>query len=131
MYILEAPMEVITLEARPKQTDLIEWHAGPAGTEGEHPGDYILRKMDGSLIKHFVVAKNRRGNWAITTTTPTELEGVSTLNLQRVRKALEMVTKYWPAKQADVRKVERELQFRLDLLLRATPVVTKEAEVPA
>jgi hypothetical protein len=80
-------------------------------------GDYALRRgKDGSLIKSFTVYLNRNNNLAITSHTPDGLNGISTVNLNRMVKAYAVICKNWPAKQADLRKITSELERRSALL---------------
>ena len=114
MYILLTPKELKRLDERPKQDDIIRIHEEMV--TDELPGEYTLVMEDGRVAKKFVVSTNRRGNWSIRGESPAELEGVTTLNLHRTRKALETVAKYWPAKQADIRKIDKVLAARAELL---------------
>jgi hypothetical protein len=74
---------------------------------------YILRRHDGSVVKKFRVVLNRNGNPKVETETPVGLEGVSTVNLQRMLRAYDRIVKHWPAKAADVRRIDAEITARL------------------
>jgi hypothetical protein len=81
-------------------------------------GVYHLLKGDGTLLKIFTVWRNQKGNLSINSEVPADLRVISTIRLHRVLKAMQTAAKYWPAKTADVRKVEAEIQSRTDLLGR-------------
>lgn len=63
---------------------------------------------------------NRNGNPKVELETPVNLEGVTTLNLERMLRAYDRIVRHWPAKAADVRKINAELASRSDFVL-ATP----------
>jgi hypothetical protein len=73
---------------------------------------YTLRRRDGSVVKRWRVVRNRNGNPKVETETPVNLEGVTTLNLERMLRAYERIVKHWPAKAADVRKINNEISSR-------------------
>jgi hypothetical protein len=135
MYIITSTAhEPWTTEERPKQSDALDWNGvGKDAVEcsvGHEPADYTLHGADGRVLKHWHVAPNRRGTWTVAASSPIDLEGVSTLSLYRIRKALETAAKYWPAKQNDIRKVNKELERRAELLaqmdLRLPPPATRK-----
>ena len=73
---------------------------------------YTLRRRDGSVVKRWRVVRNRNGNPKVETETPVNLEGVTTLNLERMLRAYERIVRHWPAKATDVRKINTELSGR-------------------
>jgi hypothetical protein len=93
---------ITQIDKRPTQEELKQ--QGEAG--------YVLRRADGSLIKRWNVVKNRNGNLRVDTETPTGLEGITSANLARMNRAFERIVKHWPAKTADVRKINAELAAR-------------------
>ena len=78
---------------------------------------YTLRRRDGSVVKRWRVVRNRNGNPKVETETPVNLEGVTTLNLERMLRAYERIVKHWPAKAADVRKINNEISSRAGFIL--------------
>ena len=91
-------------------------------------GEYELRRGDGSLTKSYLVTRNRNNNLTITGYAPDGLAGISTLNLNRLLKYYEKIVKYWPVKNADVRKIQSELTLRSTIIAQATePFVFKAA----
>jgi len=105
-WVLSDSSVVKALDERPTQEEI----------KAHGLGEYLLRKEDGRLIKRFIVALNRNNNPAIAGHSPVHLEGISTLNLNRMVKAYGVIVKNWPAKQTDLTKIANELQKRADLL---------------
>ena len=108
-FLLSGDEGIESLDSRPTQVEIKE--------RGE--GLYTLRREDGSAVKVFTVRRNQKGNLQVAATTPEGLDGVTTLHLQRIVKALTTAAKYWPAKLGDVKRVEREIAHRDELLTEA------------
>ena len=77
---------------------------------------YTLRRIDGSVVKRWRVVTNRNGNPKVETETPVNLEGVTSVNLERMLRAYDRIVKHWPAKAADVRKINAELAARSNVI---------------
>jgi hypothetical protein len=75
-----------------------------------------LYRPDGSLQKAYTVEGTRTGGRKITAENPRDLEGVSTLNLQRMNRAYDKIVKHWPAQATAQRKIKVELEGREKLL---------------
>lgn len=110
-YLLVLPDgSVVPSEDRPKQTDIRD----------RGVGNYTLHRADGQTLKAFHVAMNRNGNLTITGTTPGHLEGLSTLNLERLVRYYDRIIKIWPDQQRQVTKVTAELAARAELAKKVT-----------
>src|SRR5262245_54572034 len=59
---------------------------------------YTLRRPDGSVVKRWRVVTNRNGNPKVETETPVNLEGITSLNLERMLRAYDRIVRHWPAK---------------------------------
>ena len=115
-YLLEVENgRVFDLPDRPTQVEIAK--------RGE--GTYFLRKEDGSLSRKQFVRTNKMGNLVVVSETATGLEGVSTLNLTRMIKAYTVIVKNWPAKAADVAKIEAEMARREAVIRAALPMKRK------
>lgn len=81
-------------------------------------GDYVLHRSDGSISKKFRVTRNNRGNLRVDGLSPEGLEGISTLNLQRMVRDYGRIVKLWPASASarDYKKVTNEIQARAALV---------------
>lgn len=77
---------------------------------------YTLRRTDGSVVKRWRVVMNRNGNPKVETETPVNLEGVTSVNLERMLRAYDRIVKHWPAKASDVRKINAELAARSNVI---------------
>jgi hypothetical protein len=89
-------------ETRPTQAEIKE-----AGL-----GITSLYRLDGSLAKAYTVEGTRTGGRKIRVEDPKELEGVSTLNLDRMHRAYDKIVKHWPTQG----KIRAELDAREKLL---------------
>ena len=98
------------LDDRPTQVEIKERGAGM----------YRLHRSEGTLIKSFLVVPNRNGNLAVTAQTPTDLSGISTLNLNRMLRDFGRIAKLWPAKAKDVRTITNEIDSRQALIAAVT-----------
>jgi hypothetical protein len=100
---------------------------GPYGTEqrptldsfkGFGPGEYEIRRADGSISKHVSVSVNRNGNFRVVATNAEGLDAISTVVLQRMVRAYAPIVKAWPksASAKDYKKVIDEVQARAVLV---------------
>lgn len=82
------------------------------------PGEYTLRKGDGSVSKHFLVSTNRNGNLKMEASSPDGLDAISTLNLERMVRDYARIVKCWPKSPSarDYKKVVDEVQARAVLV---------------
>jgi hypothetical protein len=73
-----------------------EQHQTDAGADQEWGfGEFILYEVT-SVAKVFTVVKNRNGNPTVHGTPPDTLDGLSTIRLERLARALAAVVKLWP-----------------------------------
>jgi hypothetical protein len=80
-------------------------------------GVYTTYRPDGQAIRTYHVRLNRKGTLSVDTEKATGLEALSTLNLERLIKRFDGITKIWPAGvNTQVRKVEAEIQRRKTLV---------------
>lgn len=111
-------------EVRPTQAEIKERGLGTTW----------LYRMDGSLAKTYVVEETRTGGRKIKADPPKDLEGISTLNLQRMQRAYDKIVKHWPAQRTAQRKIVTELETRETLLsdlAKLTKVKGKRVETAA
>lgn len=106
-------------ETRPTQAEIKE--AGLGSTS--------LYRLDGSLAKAFTVEGTRTGGRKITAENPKELEGISTLNLNRMHRAYDKIVKHWPAQATAQRKIKAELEGREKLLADLAKQTTKATKI--
>ena len=116
--------------------------AGPYGTDSRPTqedfksfgeGEYVLRRADGSVAKHFRVSLNRNSNLKMEASDPEGLDGISTLNLERMVRDYQRIVKCWPksASAKDYRKVVDEVQARAALVGTVTAKMAKGSEPKA
>lgn len=80
-------------------------------------GTYETYRPDGQRLRTYTVRLNRKQTISVDSEKATGLEALSTLNLERLIKRFEGITKIWPAGVAgQVRKVEVEIQRRKALV---------------
>lgn len=84
-------------------------------------GEYIVYRPDGQAIRSYTVRLNRKGSLSVETLKATGLEALSSLNLERLLKRFDGITKIWPAGVASqVRKVQQEISTRKILIDMST-----------
>jgi len=93
-------------ETRPTQAEIKE--AGLGLTS--------LYRLDGALAKAYTVEETRTGGRKIRVEDPKELEGISTLNLDRMHRAYDKIVKHWPTQASAQRKIRAEIDAREKLL---------------
>lgn len=80
-------------------------------------GVYTTYRPDGQAVRTYHVRLNRKGTLSVESNKADGLEGMSTLNLERLVKRFDAVTKIWPTGVAQqVRKVNAEIQRRKDMV---------------
>jgi hypothetical protein len=108
-YVLVAPEGIVFTVDRPKQADIRKHGIG----------DYTLMRADGQTLKRFTVTLNRNGNPNIVASTPDRLEGLSTLNLERLVRYYDRIVKIWPEQNKPVLQVLNEMERRKVVLASA------------
>jgi hypothetical protein len=87
-------------------------------------GEYRLSRSDGQALRYFTVARSRNGNLKITSATPTGLEALSRLNIDRAVKLVARLARIWPEKAKDAKALEREIARREALIEQITTART-------
>jgi hypothetical protein len=114
-YILDANGQSLTTYDERPTMEFIKTSCG----EGVH----ILYNGEGKVLRRFTVDTNRNSNLRIVGENPLGLEGLSTLNLERLVKQYIRIVKIWPAKASDAKALQKELarrEFLLEDALSAT-----------
>lgn len=80
-------------------------------------GTYETYRPDGQKLRTYTVRLNRKQTLSVDSDKANGLEALSTLNLERLIKRYEGITKIWPeGSRAQVRKIEVELERRKTLI---------------
>jgi hypothetical protein len=83
-------------------------------------GTYETYRPDGQMLRTYTVRLNRKQTLSVDSDKANGLEALSTLNLERLIKRFEGITKIWPAGVGtQVRKVHVEIERRKTLVDRA------------
>jgi len=101
--------------------------AGPFGTDTRPtqasfkdygPGEYQIRRGDGSISKIVTVTTNRNGNLKMEASSPEGLDALSTIVLGRLVRAYAPIVKYWPKSRSakEYKQVVDEMSARTALL---------------
>jgi hypothetical protein len=107
-YILESEGFLTIHDGQPSQEEI----------KGKGEGVYKLHRDDGSLKLIWQVARNRKGNLSIIVIRPPEgdLNGLTAVQLARVKRGLEAAAKYYAAARSLLNKVEREQTARNEIV---------------
>jgi hypothetical protein len=108
-YILSDGNVFVRSNTRPTQEHIKMWGFG----------EFTLYRGDASVAKVFTVVRNRNGNPTVHGTPPSHLDGMSTIRLERLARALAAVVKLWPEKSRDLDRVNKLLADRELILQKA------------
>jgi hypothetical protein len=110
-YLLRTPTEVLGFAERPTQDSI----------KARGVGEYTLLRSDGQALKDISVTLNRNSNLKVAGRTPATLDGMTTLNLNRLLKYYERIVKIWPEQSRAVTQVRKQLEQRAELTKQAVP----------
>jgi hypothetical protein len=113
-YLLRTPDTVLAFDERPTQDSV----------KARGVGEYVLYRGDGQALKELSVIRNRNSNLKVIGRTPSTLDGMSTLNLNRLLKRYDPIVKIWPEQSRAVTAVRKQLDQRAALVAQ---VATEDA----